>query len=95
MKNQQKLALIKIGHPKHLDQFVNDENPVVRGFVAIYGNDKHRDLLLHDKDPDVRQLVAIHGNEHHAKALLNDPDYYVRHRATYRLRELGVNSESI
>ena len=44
MNTKQKIALVKIGHPKHLDTLVHDSNPYVRGYVAIRGNDKHRDI---------------------------------------------------
>jgi hypothetical protein len=90
MTYNQKLALIKIGHPKHLDQFVNDKNPLIRGFVAAYGTDKHRDQLVHDKDPDVRYTVAKYGNEHHAKALLNDFNSLVVWLAKNKLQKLGI-----
>jgi hypothetical protein len=46
MNYKQKLALIKIGHPKHLDQLVHDKDPDVRWNVAIYGNEHHAKSLI-------------------------------------------------
>ena len=89
MNTEQKLALIKIGHPKHLDTLVHDSNPYVRWHVAYSGNDKHRDTLVHDKDPYVRWRVAKCGNKDHATKLSKDSDSNVRKAAKRRLKELG------
>ncbi len=48
MKYEQKFALIQIGHPKHLDQLVHDEDPDVRRYIAICGNKNHAKTLLND-----------------------------------------------
>ena len=89
MNTNQKIALVKIGHPKHLDALVHDSDPEVRWNVARYGNDKLLDILVHDKDPNVRWLVAIHGNKDHATQLLNDSDEGVKDEAKRRLKELS------
>jgi hypothetical protein len=95
MKDAQKYTLIKMGHLKHLDVFIRDENFNVRGFVAYYGTDKHRDQLVHDKDGWVRTNLACYGNEKHAKALLNGSNSAVRNTANGRLQELNELYRSI
>ena len=88
MTLDQKKTLATIGHPKHLDQLVSDEDPSVRLAVAEHGNDSHRDKLVSDKHPDVRVAVARHGNKDHATKLLKDKDVGVKSGATQRLKEL-------
>ena len=44
MNIEQKIQLVKIGHPKHLDSLAHDSDPEVREHVAYHGNDKHRDI---------------------------------------------------
>ena len=85
----QKSALCQIGHPKHLDSLIHDEDPDVRRNVARNGNDKHRDQLVHDEDPNVRWKVAEFGNENHARALLNDKNKDVKRVAKLKLKKLG------
>jgi len=95
MTPKQQLALVKINHPKHLDQLVSDPKTgdSVKQNIAFYGNDTHRDKLL--KDPkasdDVKQNIAKYGNKEHATKLLkhSDSNNDVREAARYRLKELG------
>ena len=57
MNTKQKIALVKIGHPKHLDTLVHDKDPWVRWRVAKYGNKNHATQLLNDSSDYVRKAA--------------------------------------
>jgi hypothetical protein len=63
---KQHYALINIGHPKHLDAYVNHPNEHYRENVAFSGNDNHRKKLLNDPNWLVRTV---------ARKVLENPKY--------------------
>jgi hypothetical protein len=85
MNVNQRKALARIAHPKHLDSLVKDEDTSVRVAVAEHGTDTHRDALVKDPAGFVRLYVARHGNEKHAKKLLKDKIEEVADEAHTRL----------
>ena len=74
--------LARFGSEKHIDKFINDEEPYVRTNVARNPNlqTHHIDRLLNDEHHQVRASVVGNPNlkPHHIDKLSNDRDSYVR-----------------
>ena len=88
---QEKLvALIKFGHPRHVNKMLKHKNAYYRATLAIYGTEENRSKLMNDKNPEVREAIADYTTDYNkANKLTSDDNSRVRSAAMGRLQYLG------